>query len=104
MATDRQIAANLANSARSTGPKSVEGKARSCLAAVTHGLTAVTTGAIMASEPDRALLEARKALWADDFHPSDESQEWLFERVVVESIRVDRCSDATAPAARLCRV
>jgi hypothetical protein len=94
MATERQIAANLANSALSTGPRSIEGKAKSCLNAVTHGLAAITTAAIIASETDRTLLEERKVLWASSFRPADESQEWLFERVVVESIRVDRCSDA----------
>jgi hypothetical protein len=94
MATERQIAANQANSALSCGPRSIEGKAKSCLNAVTHGLAAVTTAALIASDSDRTQLEERKARWAADFRPGDESEEWLFERVVVESIRVDRCADA----------
>jgi len=39
MSSSRQIAANKANAQRSTGPKSVEGKARSRLNAIKHGLS-----------------------------------------------------------------
>jgi hypothetical protein len=40
MATLKQIAANQNNALRSTGPRSLAGKARSRLNAVKHGLTA----------------------------------------------------------------
>jgi hypothetical protein len=39
MATDKQIAANRANAAKSTGPRSTAGKKRISRNAVTHGLT-----------------------------------------------------------------
>ena len=42
MATERQIAANRANSKKSTGPKTYRGKARSAMNATTHGLTSKT--------------------------------------------------------------
>jgi hypothetical protein len=40
MATDKQIAANRRNAQRSTGPKTVEGKAHSSRNALVHGMTA----------------------------------------------------------------
>jgi len=42
MATDRQIRANQLNARKSTGPRTLPGKARSRLNALTHGLTAQT--------------------------------------------------------------
>jgi hypothetical protein len=43
MSTTRQIAANQQNSQKSTGPKSPEGKAKSCLNHLSHGLTSSAT-------------------------------------------------------------
>lgn len=42
MATDRQFKANRLNARKSTGPRTLPGKARSRLNALTHGLTAQT--------------------------------------------------------------
>jgi hypothetical protein len=94
MATERQIAANLANSARSCGPKSIEGKDKSRFNALKHGLAATTTAALIAAESDRQLVEDRKAKWSDSFRPVGDDQEWQFEGLVVESIRIERCRDA----------
>ncbi|UVO27595.1 hypothetical protein [Bradyrhizobium arachidis] len=40
MATEKQIAANRKNAARSTGPRTISGKARSRMNALRHGLAA----------------------------------------------------------------
>ena len=54
--SERKKAANRANAQKSTGPKTAEGKARSRLNAVTHGLCAVV---IEIPGEDRELLEKR---------------------------------------------
>jgi hypothetical protein len=94
MATERQIAANLANSAHSCGPKSIEGKAISRLNAVKHGLAATTTAALMAGSDARMLVENRKVEWLDSFRPDGPEQDWHYELLVVESIRIERCQEA----------
>ncbi len=94
MATEAQIAANRASALKSTGPKSVPGKAVSSQNSSKHGFSASTTAALLASDSDRAFLEERKALWRPDFDPQGPEEEHLFEVVVAESIRVERCRDA----------
>ena len=100
MASAAQVAANRSNCLGSTGSKSPPGKRVSSRNAVTHGLSGSATAALMASEEGRDLLEARKAQWRPEFDPRGEVEESLFERVVAESIRVDRCGDAYSA---LCR-
>ncbi len=55
-ASEAQIRANRENAARSTGPKTDEGKERSRANALKHGLTG---GGIVLPEADAAEVEAR---------------------------------------------
>lgn len=61
MATTAQIEANRANSLRSTGPKTADGKARVAQNALSHGLTARKLVAI----PRGPFVEDQK--WVEDF-------------------------------------
>jgi hypothetical protein len=55
MASERQIAANRRNAKKSSGPRSVDGKARSRRNALRHGLS-ITSRAIPAFRQDVMLL------------------------------------------------
>src|SRR5947207_849396 len=50
--SDKQLAANRANAAKSTGPRTPEGKARSACNARTHGFTASTFAVVRLEELD----------------------------------------------------
>src|SRR5258708_4937126 len=50
--SDKQLAANRANAAKSTGPRTPEGKARSSANARTHGFTASTFAVVRLEELD----------------------------------------------------
>jgi len=84
MATERQMAANQRNAARSTGPRSTAGKARSRANATKHGLAGAT--------PDRSpeFLD-RRAKWAADHQPQGQAAEWALDRAVAASLRIERC-------------
>jgi hypothetical protein len=58
MTTDRQRAANRANAAKSTGPRTKAGKAKASQNAVRHGLAAALSGAPRAVEEIERLTQA----------------------------------------------
>ena len=57
MASQRQIAANRRNGAKSRGPRSQEGKARSRMNALRHGLAAVWINTITGTDDDKAFSD-----------------------------------------------
>src|SRR4051812_10868470 len=72
-----RLAANRANAARSTGPRTEEGKARSRANAMTHGLAAEV---VRTAEEERAAKEAGAGSLAG----------WLHGEVAVLTMRIDR--------------
>lgn len=71
MTSERQIAANRANARRSTGPRTADGKAVSCLNATTHGLTAKL---VVLPAEDQAAFEAFQRGVFKSLKPEDEMQ------------------------------
>ena len=88
MATARQIEANRRNAARSTGPRTEEGKARSRANSVKHGLAGA--GIVLPPDDDDA-VQRRVAEWHSSFKPFDAYEVWLLDIIAVESIRIERC-------------
>jgi hypothetical protein len=88
MATARQIAANQANSLRSTGPRSPSGKSVSRANSLVHGLSG--RGVVLPRQELDAIAE-RFDRWGLSLGPRDDHQAWLVETIAVESVRVDRC-------------
>ncbi len=87
MASLRQIAANRQNAQHSTGPVTDEGKDASRRNALKHGLT----GSDVLLDGERDAVEQRKAEWRNNYLLETPEQEWVFEQMVVNSIRLERC-------------
>src|SRR6516165_6778988 len=88
MTTARQIEASRKNGSLSRGPTSAEGRARSRANSLKHGLAG--EGVVLTPEDADAVAQ-RMIAWRDDFRPVGEQQEWLFEQLVVSSVRLDHC-------------
>ena len=91
MATQRQIEANRLNAARSTGPTSQAGKARSRANATRHGLAGESAGVEAGLSAE---FEERRAAWAADHEPVGEAAGWALDRAVAASLRIERCERA----------
>lgn len=93
MASDAQILANQENAKKSTGPKTVEGKQRSCMNAMTHGIFAKIP--TLPGE-DRELLNAIADGINQTYKPRDAMEVILVERITLASYRQIRLREAEA--------
>ena len=80
---------NRRNAAKSTGPKTPEGKAASSKNALKHGLTATE---ILLPNEDRDAYDARLQTWLDHDKPTDPGHVAAIERLVYTQNRLDRCT------------
>lgn len=92
MASQRQLEANRLNSRRSTGPRSVSGKARSGRNAVKHGLTAKM---LISGEKPQEFERFRASIIADR-RPIGAIQHELVDRLAGLLWRLRRCPSVEA--------
>jgi hypothetical protein len=88
MSTEKQIAANRANSQRSTGPRTDAGKAASSQNALRHGLTA--SGLIILPGQEEAFAELESGL-RGSLKPDTPLHEVIFKRIVECAWKLERC-------------
>ena len=93
MTSPKQIEANRRNAQRSTGPRTPQGKSRSRLNAVTHGLTART---LILQGEDEPAYHHRLAAWTLDFAPCNDYEHGLVQQAVGLSWRLDRADRVEA--------
>src|SRR4051794_389150 len=86
---DARTLANRRNALRSTGPRTAEGKKRSSMNALKHGLTAKT---VVLPGEDAAAFDERLDAWLDEFQPEGASQVVSVEHAVHATWRLDRCA------------
>ncbi len=93
MTTAKQVEANRRNARKSTGPRTADGKARSRMNAVTHGLSAQTL--ILPNEDPRE-FQGRLEAWRDSLQPCTAYEEGLVRQAVGHSWRLDRADRVQA--------
>jgi hypothetical protein len=89
MSSQKRIASSRANGAKSRGPVTPEGRARSNMGPVTHGLTSRCV--LLRNESEEEFLALRDVLVAH-FQPSDPYEADLVEQLVAARWRLDRVS------------
>lgn len=87
MATERQIAANRANSKKSTGPRTPEGKARARLNASRHLLTGQVH---LLPDPERAAHNAFCEPFIAALNPANPVELQLARRIATDNWRLNR--------------
>ena len=88
MTTRAQAESNQNNAKKSTGPKSAEGKKRSSLNSLVHGLRSEE---VVLPGEDPAAFEAERAAWFEDFQPKSQARAALVERAAIAAWRCRRC-------------
>jgi hypothetical protein len=85
--SDAQLAANRANAAQSTGPKSPEGKSRSRLNGLRHGLTGQT---VVMPHEDRKAYERHTARIFESLKPENDLEWDLAQSIADDKWRLNR--------------
>jgi hypothetical protein len=93
LTSQKQKQANQANAQKSTGPRTADGKSRSALNALKHGLTATTP---LLPDEDRADFEAFHQQLLDDYQPIAGIERMLMEEFVGVAWRLRRIPSVEA--------
>ena len=96
-ASEKRAAANRANATRSTGPKTPEGKEKSRMNAVRHGLTAQSS-VLPGEDPEQ--LEALSNSLTKQLKPRGVVQRIIAERIVSLAWKLRRVARAEEAVAR----
>src|ERR1700731_2891577 len=89
MISDKQLAANRNNAQKSTGPRTAEGRSRSRLNALRHGLTGQVT---TMTEEDRAARDKFSEALIKNLAPEGAMETQLAQRIATDSWRLNRIS------------
>src|SRR3954452_18051761 len=89
MATAKQIAANRRNAQKSTGPKTEEGKAKSLLNALQHGLGAIH---VPLPHEDPNELPHILAGLMETYQPANAQEQMLVHNIASAYLRIQRSS------------
>jgi hypothetical protein len=87
--SEARLAANRANSTRSTGPTSERGKSISRRNSIKHGLTGE---GVVLPEGDQAEVEGRVAALRDELHPQSTLGALLIRKIATLSVRSERAA------------
>jgi hypothetical protein len=87
MTSDRKVAANRRNAQKSTGPRTLSGKAIASMNAVKHGLTSRKPLIPGENEADFAQFTAA---WASELRPAGPQQELLAEQIIMAAWQLRR--------------
>src|SRR5208282_1131172 len=87
MSTPHRTEINRANSQHSTGPKTLEGKQKSSLNALRHGLTG--RNVVMPTE-DREAYQLHLKSFTDEYHPQGATEVNLVQALADASWRLNR--------------
>jgi hypothetical protein len=98
MATEAQIRANQENAQKSKGPTSIEGKKKSSMNAVTHGIFSNVT--ILPGEDEAFIQRLREDILAT-YQPQDTMERCLVDRIYIAMVRQVRLCEAEAAKLRM---
>ena len=98
MATEAQIKANKENAQKSSGPISIEGKKKSSMNAVTHGI--FSNIAILPGEDESFMRNLREDILAT-YQPQDTMERCLVDRIYIAMVRQIRLCEAEAAKLRM---
>jgi hypothetical protein len=98
MATEAQMRANQENAQKSTGPTSIEGKKKSSMNAVTHGIFSNID--ILPGEDETFMQNLRENILAT-YQPQDAMERCLVDRIYIAIVRQVRLCEAEAAKLRI---